>query len=686
MELSTQVLETRDRIMIEKTRILVVDDDPDDIYLFTDAINDSAVDAYQIETAHSGLEAMGFLANNQYDAIFCDYRLGDTTGIDFIRSVRSAGLDTPIILLTGVGDTDIDKKAMDAGASDYIPKIKIDYETLDRAIRYAIANTARQRLLQSVLDNTDAGVAMIDGNGCPTIWNTAFAKLAEEHFKGDGFDSICDLAHFVVDADRGDLELGDKVLESRISALPDGDRVLFLHDVSERVRSMEERLEANRRIAFLAHHDSLTGLPNRAAFKDRFYAEIRKAEISQSGFYVLNLDLNRFKEVNDVFGHAVGDGLLVEIAERLQACLREGEFLARLGGDEFVAIQKKEDGQAEIPDLAERFLGIVKGPIEIDGNQIRTGISVGVAKFPDHGSDPEQVLANADAAMYRAKGNPLQRISLFDETLDQTIRYRRALGNELKQAVAEGGLEVFFQPQARVKNREIIGFEALARWPHRHRGWVPPDTFIPIAEENGLIIPMGDWILRKACEIASTWDLPQSVAVNVSAIQVGHADLAGQVKSVLEDTGLPPERLEIEITESLLIDDPGLARQVLGQLKDLGVSIAMDDFGTGYSSLSSLLSFPFDKIKIDRSFIDNIGSNPQAAEIIRAILALSRNLNFKVIAEGVETEEHVGFLMSEGCDKMQGYLIGKPTSADEIWHHTPDQPQFAERPLIAAAG
>jgi diguanylate cyclase (GGDEF)-like protein len=664
-------------MMVEETKILVVDDDLDDIYLFEEAIRENSENVYIVETAQSGLEAMGFLAKSQYDAIFCDYRLGDITGIEFIRSVRAAGLDTPIVLLTGVGDTEIDKNAMDAGASDYIPKTRIDHETLDRAIRYAIANTARQRLLQSVLDNTDAGVALVDDNGYPTIWNTAFAKIADCHFAEPGIGAIRELAQYVTEADAGDLKLGDQILESKISTLPNGDHVLFLHDVSERVKAMEERVEADRRIAFLAHHDCLTGLPNRAAFTDRFFAEIRKAEMFRSGFYVLNLDLNRFKEVNDVFGHAVGDGLLVEIAARLKDCLRNDEFLARLGGDEFVAIQAMKETETEIPDLARRFLNVVDGPIEIDGNQVRTGISIGVAIFPDHGSDPEQVLANADAAMYRAKANPLQSVSVFDESLDQSIRNRRALASELKQAVAEDGLEVFFQPQATVKNREIIGFEALARWPHRERGWVPPDTFIPIAEENGLIIPMGDWILRRSCEIAASWNVPHSVAVNVSAIQVGHTDLASQIKSVLEDTGLQPERLEIEITESLLLDDPNLAAQVLGQLKDLGVSIAMDDFGTGYSSLSSLLSFPFDKIKIDRSFIKNIDSSPQAAEIIRAILGLGKNLNFKIIAEGVETEDHVEFLLSEGCDKMQGYLIGKPTCADEIWPNTQNQNDYS---------
>ena len=674
---------------MEQTRILVVDDDPDDLYFFNEAINDCPDASYVVEAAHSGLGAMTLLGENQYDTIFCDYRLGDITGIDFIHSVRAAGFDTPIVLLTGVGDTRIDKNAMDAGASDYIPKDRIDHETLDRAIRYSIANTARQRLLQSVLDNTDAGVALIDNEGHPTIWNTAFAGIAEHHFQGSGIGPIRKLAEFVADANTGDLKLGDQILDSRISTLADGNNVLFLHDVSERVKAMEEKIEANKQIAFLAHHDSLTGLPNRAAFADRFYAEIRKAEMFHSGFFVLNLDLNRFKEVNDVFGHAVGDGLLVEIASRLKSCLRGDEFLARLGGDEFVAIQRMEDFGSDIPDLAWRFLDSVSGSVEIDDNQIRAGISIGIAMFPNHGSDAEQVLANADAAMYRAKANPLQEVSVFDETLDQEIRNRRALGNELKQAVAEGNLEVFLQPQALVRSREIVGFEALARWPHYQRGWVPPDTFIPIAEENGLIIPMGDWILHRSCEIAASWGTSHSVAVNVSAIQLGHTDLAGQVRSVLEETGLAPERLEIEITESLLIDDPDLASQVLGQLKDLGVSIAMDDFGTGYSSLSSLLSFPFDKIKIDRSFIANIGSSPQAAEIIRAILALSKNLNFKVIAEGVETEDHVRFLLSEGCDTMQGYLIGKPVSADEIWHDIharndyPQQPETT--PLLASA-
>ncbi|HMB48356.1 MAG TPA: EAL domain-containing protein, partial [Afifellaceae bacterium] len=511
----------------------------------------------------------------------------------------------------------------------------------------------------------------VNADGSPTIWNPAFAEMAM-FLIGNGPETVQQFAEYAIDYDQPELILGDRTIERRIAYLPDGGTVLVLHDVTERLRSQEERLEADLRVAYLAHNDSLTGLPNRTACTDRLYAEVRKADLFRSGFYVLNLDLNKFKEVNDVFGHAVGDGLLKELSACFRDCLKDDEYIARFGGDEFVALQRFDDADTHIPDLARRLLEAIDRPFTIDGNFVRTGISIGVSVYPDHGAEPEQLLANADSAMYRAKANPLEKVSVFDETLDKAIRERRAMANDLKEAVAAGSLDVFFQPQALVENRRIFGYEALARWNHDYLGWVSPATFIPIAEENGLILKLGELVLRRACQIAATWPEPYAIAVNVSAVQIGHTDLAGTVRSALEDSGLAPERLELEITETVLIEDPDRALMVLQRLKEIGVSIAMDDFGTGYSSLSSLLSFSFDKIKIDRSFVDSIGRNPQALEIVRAILGLGRNLRFNVIAEGVETEEHVHFLREEGCREMQGYLIGKPISADEVWQQIRD--------------
>jgi diguanylate cyclase (GGDEF)-like protein len=631
-----------------------------------DEVESNLADAgHSLSAAGSPLAAMTLLADEQFDIILCDDRFGPAS-IELVVNIRAAGFGTPVIMLSGNDNALTDDEALQDHGVEILPRAAIMPELLQRTIRFAIATAGRQRLLQSVLDCTDAGIILVNADGSPAIWNPAFSEMAL-FLIGSGPETVLQFAEYAIDYDQPELNLGDRTIERRIAHLPDGVTVLVLHDVTERLRSQEERLEADLRVAYLAHNDSLTGLPNRTACTDRLYAEVRKADLFRSGFYVLNLDLNKFKEVNDVFGHAVGDGLLKEISARLRDCLKDDEYLARFGGDEFVALQRFDDADTHIPDLARRLLEAVDRPFTIDGNFVRTGISIGVSVYPDHGAEPEQLLANADSAMYRAKANPHEKVSVFDETLDKAIRERRALANDLKDAVAAGQLDVFFQPQALVGNRRIFGYEALARWNHDYLGWVSPATFIPIAEENGLIIKLGELVLRRACEIAATWPEPYAIAVNVSAVQIGHTDLAGAVRSALEDSGLAPERLELEITETVLIEDPDRALAVLQQLKEIGVSIAMDDFGTGYSSLSSLLSFPFDKIKIDRSFVDSMGGNPQAVEIVRAILGLGRNLRFNVIAEGVETEEHVRFLRDEGCQEMQGFLIGRPISSDDVW-------------------
>ncbi len=634
-----------------------------------DASADSAVQALdgcnaRLRSVGSPLAAMTLIAEFHFDVIICEDSFAPAS-VEFVINVRTAGIDIPIVLLSDNDNALTDDDTLQAQGVEILPQASLTPELLRRTISYSIATVGRQRLLQSVLDSTDAGIILVNEDGTPAIWNPAFNEMAQ-FLIGGGPETVEQFAEYAIDFDHPELLLGDRTIERQVSRLPDGITVLVLHDVTERLRSQEERLEADLRVAYLAHHDSLTGLPNRTAFTDRLHAEVRKADLFRSGFWVLNLDLNKFKEVNDVFGHAVGDGLLKELSDCLQGCLKDDEYLARFGGDEFVALQRFDDDDTDIPDLARRLLAAVDRPFTIDGNFVRTGISVGVSVYPDHGAEPEQLLANADSAMYRAKASPHENVSVFDESLDKAIRERRALANDLKDAVAGGELDVFFQPQALVESREIFGYEALARWNHPYLGWVPPDTFIPIAEENGLIIQLGELVLRRACEIAAGWPIPHAIAVNVSAVQIGHTDLPGAVRSALADSGLSADRLELEITETVLIDDPGRALSVLEQLKTIGVSVAMDDFGTGYSSLSSILSFSFDKIKIDRSFVDSIGTNPQAVEIIRAILGLGRNLRFTVIAEGVETEDHVQFLREEGCEEMQGYLIGKPISAEDV--------------------
>jgi diguanylate cyclase (GGDEF)-like protein/PAS domain S-box-containing protein len=418
-----------------------------------------------------------------------------------------------------------------------------------------------------------------------------------------------------------------------------------------------ERRKAEQRIALMAHRDPLTNLPNRAGFNECLASKLKLAAAESKSFAILCIDLDGFKQINDVYGHTVGDLLLCRVADRLRA-VADGVFVARLGGDEFTIIADNED-RSSSAQLADRLLAAFADDLEVDNYHLRQELSIGVAIYPVDGTDAKTLMNNADAALYRAKAKDRGSVQFFEAEMGARLRERAALQTDLRSAIQHNELLLHYQPQLKMTG-EITGFEALARWHSPTRGMVPPGEFIPLAEESSLILLIGEWVLHEACREAASWDKPLSIAINVSPIQFRHGDLPRLVHSVLLETGLAPDRLELEITEGVLIDDFSRAVSILRRLKSLGVQIALDDFGTGYSSLSYLHAFPFDKIKIDRAFISDLESNHQSIAIVRAVIGLSRSLNIPILAEGVETQAQHAFLVEEGCDEVQGYLTGRP--------------------------
>lgn len=428
-----------------------------------------------------------------------------------------------------------------------------------------------------------------------------------------------------------------------------------------------DRRQTEARMAHMAYHDGLTGLPNRTAFLKSLSQMIEACDCASDEFAVLTVDLDGLAEINDVFGHAIGHKLLIEVARRIETASRGG-IVARLSGDEFGLLIDGRQPAAGY-ELAERVARELADGFGIEGKTVRTGVTTGIALFPRDGKDAASLLANAGAALFRAKARARGTISVFAPEMDMQIRDRRALHQDLSSAIRNGELSLHYQPQASssklLAETNIVGFEALARWKHPSRGFVPPSEFIPLAEESGLIVEIGEWILREACRQAAAWPKPLQIAVNLSPAQFLNSDLVAFVHRVLIETGLQPGRLELEITEGVLIEDFERGLSLLRRLKALGVRVSMDDFGSGYSSLTYLQAFPFDKIKIDRAFIMNLGRNVQSAAIVRAVIGLGHGLGVSLVAEGVETQEQLDFLVEEGCDAVQGYLIGRPAPIDD---------------------
>ena len=552
----------------------------------------------------------------------------------------------------------------------------------------AVNEQARTREIadrfDTALNNTSQGLCFFDGEQRLIVCNrlyldmyrlppdsvkpgTTLSEIVDLRFRAGSFpamkaeDYLAWRTGLVISekASNTTVELTDgRVFRICHQPMPDRGWVATHEDITEQHRAEKALTEAKSNAEYLAWHDALTDLPNRAALEGHIARALDTARQNDGSFAVLCIDLDRFKQINDLYGHSMGDAALRLASHRMQLAA-EGAFVARVGGDEFVAMTEQHPFPSSAELLANRLRGALDANIEIDGHSFDLDLSIGIAIYPRDGEDARLLLGNADAALYRAKHDGRGAIRFFTPAMDQQLRERRALERDLKTALANGELHLEYQPQ-RHSDGEIIGFEALVRWHHPQRGIVPPADFIPIAEETDLIIAIGEWVLREACREAATWRDHLQVAVNVSVIQFRRGDLQGAVATVLHDSGLAPARLELEITEGVLVENVARAAQLLKELKALGIRIALDDFGTGYSSLSYLQSFPLDRIKIDGSFVAGLGRTGRSLAIVRAVIGLAHGLGLPALAEGVETTDQLETLVAEGCDELQGFLIGRP--------------------------
>jgi len=543
----------------------------------------------------------------------------------------------------------------------------------------------KSRQLDAALNNMSQGVAMFDGRQRLIISNTQLAKIycltPEQTKPGTLFRAILearaavgsvpgDVRNFITDSldqvsgvglSHSHYELRDgRTVYVSLQAMDGGGWVSIHQDITA-----QKRIEAE--LERLACHDALTGLANRSLFAEKASAALAQMRRHGEAFSVLMLDLDRFKTVNDSFGHPVGDALLREIARRLLNTAREVDCVARFGGDEFAVLQAPcKDQKAGVIALADRILAAVTEPYDFNGRKLILETSIGIARAPQDGEDVDALIKHADLALYRAKTEGRNRYCFFTAAMEAEARNRRELEDDMRKALSRHEFELHYQTIVNLESRQCCGAEALVRWRHPERGVVLPDQFIPIAEDSGLIVPLGEWILRQACADAGKWPSHFKVAVNLSPAQFKHGDLLSVLKSALDDTGLAPERLELEITETVLLQNNAENLDILREIKNLGVAIVLDDFGTGYSSMTYLQIFPFDRIKIDQTFVQNIMHHAADAAIVCAIAGLGRNLGIATVAEGVETEEQLIAVRAAGCQSAQGYLLSRPVPASEL--------------------
>jgi diguanylate cyclase (GGDEF)-like protein/PAS domain S-box-containing protein len=684
------LIESRD------VRVLLVEDDEDDFVLTRGLLADSRRTRFALDWAPSYDEAMSAIAGGQHDVYLVDYRLGEHDGLEILREARAAGCVRPIILLTGQGDGEVDIAAMQAGAADYLVKGQLDSQLLERSIRYSLE---QNRTLEALRESEERYALSARGaNDGLWVWDlrddTVYYSDRWKEMLGFTKDEIStspaewfsrvhpddvEMLRADIDAHRHgntpsiDHEHRMRCWDGRYRwMLARGVAVRDAAGVATRVAGSQtditERKLAIDRLTHDAFHDVLTQLPNRALFMDRLDSSLeRSRRYSDSQFAVLFLDLDRFKVVNDSLGHALGDQLLTGVADRLRALLGPIDTVARLGGDEFT-ILLEIDHLADAVRTAERIQEDLRVPFRVGEHEIFTTASIGIALSATGYERPQDMLRDADIAMYRAKSRGRAVHEVFDKTMHERAVKLLKFETELRRSIERGELRVYYQPLVSLETNRVAGFEALVRWQLGDE-LVEAGEIVPIAEDTGLILSIGRWVLRESLRQLAEWERndPAIAAldmhVNLSAKQFLQPNLLEQVAEALEQSGVAAGRLHLEVTESVVIDNPEAAAALLEQLRETGVRISLDDFGTGYSSLSSLSQFPFDTLKIDRSFISTNGDR-RNDEIVRTISNLARILGMDVTVEGLESADQVGRMRALGIDYAQGFFFSPPVDAE----------------------
>lgn len=694
-------------------RILVVDDDEEDIVLLRELLTTGLGPETHVLAAAAVEQAFTLLACEPIDLCLVDWRIGSSSGLEFLERARTIRR-VPMVLLTGAGDSTVDHAAQDAGAAYYLDKAELTAERLDRVVRYCLghppAGSSHALGPRPERDLSATGecprILLIDDDEDDYLltrellgeifggrlrldwarnWDAALAAISQQRHEvylvdyrlGErtGLELVREAvergcsAPFIVLTGQGSREIDLEAMRAgAMDYLVKGEITAPLLDRS--IRYSIERHRAERRLAEIAQLDQLTGLPNRYLLQDFLTRSLARATRFGHSVALLLVDLDRFKPVNDIYGHHAGDRLLQAIATRLRSTVRASDLVARLGGDEFtVVLTDLEDPDAAVAQ-AERVLDAIRLPVELDGCEVEVGASIGIAVYPRDAADIEELLSSADAAMYTAKAGKVGGIHFYTGEMRQRQARRQALERSLRQAVAGNEFCLFYQPQIEVRSGRLVGFEALIRWRHPELGLISPAEFIHLTEETGLIGPIGEWVLKTACAQLAGWrrrgHRELSLAVNLSPRQMHETGLASLLARLLAEHGLPPGLLELEITESHLLQKPEEVRRMLAAFSQIGVRVSLDDFGTGFSSLNHLRAFPGASLKIDRSFIQGIEENGSDAAIVRSLIAMAHSLNLKVIAEGVERPAQLRMLTEYGCDYVQGFLLGEPAPAEEI--------------------